>query len=44
MNDTTKESMDPLTFILGLWFVKMGIREKDKDVNRKLKIYHEWSK
>ena len=38
------QTLEPLTFIVGMWFVKMGIRKRDRSINRLLNIYNEWSK
>ena len=42
IGDLTLQNVDPAYIILGLNFVKLGLRKKDKDINRRLKLYKAW--
>ena len=42
MGDLALQNADPVYIILGLKFIKLGLREKDKDINRRLKLYKAW--
>ena len=42
MGDLSLQNADPLYMLLGLKFVKLGLRKKDKDINRRLMMYRAW--
>ena len=42
--DTISQGTDPLGLLLGEKFLNLGIRQKDKETNRKIKVYREVGK
>ena len=43
MNDLTKQGEDPFYFFFGAKFFDLGVRSKDRDVNRRIKIFKSWA-
>ncbi len=41
VNDSMEQSFDPLSLFLGPKFMDLGLRQKDKDLNRRIKLFHE---
>ena len=43
-SEVCDQLLDKLYLILGMNFLKLGLRKKDREVTRKLQLYKEWSK
>lgn len=42
INDTNIQSSSPLSMILGVKFLNLGLRAIDRDINRRLKLFTDW--
>ena len=42
MGDINLQRGDPLYFAFGKRFLDLGIRKKDRDLNRRIKMYKSW--
>jgi hypothetical protein len=40
--DIIVQGYDKLAYMFGVEFLNFGIRAKDRDINRRLKLYREW--
>lgn len=40
--DVTQQGFDPISFLLGMKFLNLGLRAKDRDINRRLKVFKDW--
>jgi hypothetical protein len=42
ITDVTKNAFELLPMVFGVKFVSLGLRAKDRDVNRRIIIFREW--
>lgn len=42
ITDVTKNAFELLPMLFGVKFVSLGLRAKDRDVNRRIIIFREW--
>lgn len=42
MGDINLQRGDPFYFIFGPRFLDLGLRKKDRDLNRRIKLYKSW--
>lgn len=43
INDLSAQGLEPLTLLLGCWFLKLGLRKRDRDINRRLKEFRDFA-
>jgi len=40
--DVVQQAFDPIPFIFGFGFLNLGLRSKDRDINRRIRLFREW--
>ena len=43
-NDVNVQNFDLLCMIFGTKFLELGLRQKDRDISRRLRVYEEWGR
>lgn len=44
LDDFVEQMIDPISFILGPKLLKLGLREKDRNLQKRFEIFNHWSK